>query len=552
MKKKILGILVCTLLIFTAVLPVTGKLNNPKTEDFVKNITFILDEIPLPPPISVDMVLEESICRRMSVRSFTGESVTDEELSTILWAAYGLTENDNRSIFNPDGTYSTIIYVIRSEATYKYVPENHSLSLFKIGNYLHLGQYSPPIKFGLVWDMNIESDELIGMGDIGKIGQNIYFDANALDLGTVTTAINVEDLYELDIPSNEKPEIIMSLGHPSSPYDFTYDPLPVSNLPQVVNNTRSLEDAINNRHIVNSWNDIPLPLLEQSQLIWSSYGYSYLIDNVNNKRHRTLPSAVAVYPFKIFAANHNGVYQYSPSSHSITEIVQGDRREAINNSLEPHNINIPSASLVIIPVRNTNLGGLYNENLWFYENGAIINNILLESAALNLSANVIYDISDEAGLRSALGISSQTHLQPLSVVPVGNLFSSPNTPPEIPDIDGPTSGSAGTSYNFTFNSVDLDGDDVYYYIKWGDGYTENWDGPHPSGEDLEIAHTYAKRRSYTIEAKAKDTFGDESFWGTLEISIPKNKPFIHNFPLLGWLFERLPNLFPILRYILEI
>ena len=155
MNRKILGVFVCTLLIITAVLPVTGKLNKSKTEDVIENINIILDEYPLPPPISVDMVLEESICRRMSVRSFTGESVTDEELSTILWAAYGLTENGNRSIFNPDGTYSTIIYVIRSDATYKYVPENHSLSLFVTGNYLHLGQYTSPIKFGLVWDMNV-------------------------------------------------------------------------------------------------------------------------------------------------------------------------------------------------------------------------------------------------------------------------------------------------------------------------------------------------------------------------------------------------------------
>jgi len=287
---------------------VTGKLNISKTKDVVENISIILDEYPLPTPISVDMILEESICRRMSVRSFTGESVTDEELSTILWAAYGVTENGNRSIFNPDGTYSTIIYVIRSEATYKYVPENHSLSLFKSGNYLHLGQYTSPIKFGFVWDMDVESDELRGMADIGMICQNIYFDANALDLGTVTTGMYVEELYELGIPSNEKPEIIMPLGHPSSPYDFTYDPLPVSNLPQVVDNDLSLEDAINNRLIVDSWDDVPLSLLEQSQLIWSSYGYSYLIDNVNNppKRHRTLPSAIGIYPFKIFAANHSG------------------------------------------------------------------------------------------------------------------------------------------------------------------------------------------------------------------------------------------------------
>ena len=63
-------------------------------------------------------------------------------------------------------------------------------------------------------------------------------------------------------------------------------------------------------------------------------------DNVNNKRHRTLPSAVAVYPFQVYAANQDGVYLYSPSSHSISEIVSGDRREAINDSLAEHNIEV--------------------------------------------------------------------------------------------------------------------------------------------------------------------------------------------------------------------
>ncbi len=424
--------------------------------------------------------------------------------------------------------------------TYKYVPENHSLSLFKSGNYLHLGQYTSPIKFGLVWDMNAESDELIGMADIGMICQNIYFDTNALDLGIVTTGMYVEDLYELGIPSNDKPEIIMPLGHPSSPYDFTYDPLPESNLPQAQDNTLSLAEAINNRHIVNSWDNMPLSLLEESQLIWSSYGYSYLYDNLNNKRHRTLPSAIGIYPFKIFAANHSGVYQYSPNTHSITETVQGDQRDEINNCIDPNDILLTSASWIIVPFLDTNLGGSQYQRFWYYENGAIINNVLLETAALNLSANVIYDITDEAGLRSALGISSQPNLQPLSVIPVGNPFTTPNSPPEMPDIDGQTSGSAGTAYTFTFNSVDLDGDDVYYYIIWDDGYIENWDGPHPSGEDFDIDHTYSKEGTYTIEAKAKDINGAESDWGTLEVTMPRNKVAFNS--LFLWFLERIPLL----------
>ena len=49
--------------------------------------TSSLTDYSLPSPIDVDMTVEESIFRRMSVREFTDESVTDEELSTILWAA---------------------------------------------------------------------------------------------------------------------------------------------------------------------------------------------------------------------------------------------------------------------------------------------------------------------------------------------------------------------------------------------------------------------------------------------------------------------------------
>ena len=550
MNRKLLGVFLCTLLIFTAIISAKGKTNKSKTEDTLEYIINNLGKYPLPPPMSVDMILEESICRRMSVRSFTGESVTDEELSTILWAAFGVTENGNRSIFNPDGTYSTVIYVIRSDATYKYIPEDHSLSLFKSGNYLHLGQYTSPIKFGFTWDMDVEPDELRGMADIGMICGNIYFDANALDLGVVTTGMYVEDLYELGIPSNEKPEIIQPLGHPSSPYDFTYDPLPPSNLPAVVDNYYSLEDSINNRSIIEIWDDNPISLLEESQLLWGSYGYSYLIDNVANppKRHRTLPSAIGVYPYKIFAANHSGVYQYMYNTHSIDEILQGDQREEIKNCVEYNNIMLDTASFIIVPCLDTNVGGSQYQNFWYYENGAIINNVLLEAAALNLHSNLIYDITNEAGLRSALGISSQTNLVPLSVIPVGNQFTTPNNPPEIPDINGPTSGTAGTSYDFTFNSIDLDGDDVYYYIVWGDGYIEDWEGPYPSGEDFEIAHTYSTKRTYTIEAKAKDIYGDESDWGSFQIIIPRSKAT--SYQLFIRFLLRFPNAFPIFRNLL--
>ena len=126
----------------------------------------------------------------------------------------------------------------------------------------------------------------------------------------------------------------------------------------------------------------------------------------------------------------------------------------------------------------------------------------------------------------------------------------PNIAPDIPEIDGPTSGKAGTEYGYTFNSVDPDGDDVYYYIDWDDGNIEEWIGPYASGTVITVNHTWSEQETYTIAAKTKDTNDLESNWATLEATMPKNKPFNFNFNLLSWLFERFPNTFPILRYLL--
>jgi photosystem II stability/assembly factor-like uncharacterized protein len=123
-----------------------------------------------------------------------------------------------------------------------------------------------------------------------------------------------------------------------------------------------------------------------------------------------------------------------------------------------------------------------------------------------------------------------------------------NEPPEVPSITGQTHGNAGTEYTYTFNSEDPDGDDVYYYIMWGDGYTEVWDGPHASGADADIAHTYANQGEFTIQAKAKDTNGAESDWGELVVTMPRNKAV--NFPFFLRILENHPNLFPVLRQLL--
>jgi len=126
----------------------------------------------------------------------------------------------------------------------------------------------------------------------------------------------------------------------------------------------------------------------------------------------------------------------------------------------------------------------------------------------------------------------------------------PNSPPEAPIIEGPTSGNAGTAYNYTFKSIDPDKDDVYYYIIWGDDDIENWEGPFPSSIGFEISHTYANKGTYLIEAKTKDTNGYESNWTTLNVTMPRNKPREINNNFLNLLLEHFPNILIMIKEIL--
>ena len=110
-------------------------------------------------------------------------------------------------------------------------------------------------------------------------------------------------------------------------------------------------------------------------------------------------------------------------------------------------------------------------------------------------------------------------------------------------------GYYGEPYDYTFIASDIDGDDVWYFIEWGDGDIEEWIGPYSSGQGITVSHTWDEEDTYTIRAKAKDIFDQESDWGTLEVSMPVNLPV--QFPFISWLIDRFPNLFPLLQHIFQ-
>ena len=123
-----------------------------------------------------------------------------------------------------------------------------------------------------------------------------------------------------------------------------------------------------------------------------------------------------------------------------------------------------------------------------------------------------------------------------------------NTPPSTPVIEGPAKAKTGTPVKYTVSSTDPDGDNVSYLIDWGDNTSSGWLGPYPSGVGKNLSHTWAKQGSYTIQCKARDDAGAESDWGVLHVRMPLSLSLPVP-PLVSWLLERFPHLFPLLRII---
>ena len=109
----------------------------------------------------------------------------------------------------------------------------------------------------------------------------------------------------------------------------------------------------------------------------------------------------------------------------------------------------------------------------------------------------------------------------------GSIWSEPlvvtitdNTPPTIPNIQGPPSGKPGNQYLYNFVSTDAENQDIYYFVDWGDGTNSSWLGPYDSGETAHATHAWAEQGTYTVAVKAKDAMGGESNWGTLSVTMP--------------------------------
>lgn len=226
-----------------------GCRKSPKTESVKKTMVprstvSFKDKIKLLEPQRTGKVsLEEAIQKRRSKRDFTDKSLSLEQLSQILWAAQGITGESwgvkLRSAPSAGALYPLEIYIVvkvngvegLETGVYHYLPDEHSLELHVAGDVyeafggacLEQGACrTAPLSLVIAAEYERTTAKYGERGEryvhleVGHVGQNVYLEAEALGLGTVTIgAFDDERISKvLDLPQEYKPLYIMPIGWP--------------------------------------------------------------------------------------------------------------------------------------------------------------------------------------------------------------------------------------------------------------------------------------------------------------------------------------------------
>jgi len=196
------------------------------------------DKIKLSEPRYKSQVsVEEAILKRRSIRNYLDKPLELEKISQLLWSAQGITDKERklRAVPSAGALYPLEIYIIvgnvssLKEGIYRYDPFNHEIIRFREGNYrnnLSLTAHGQScvkngavsIVFAAVYERVTKKYGDRGIGYIymeaGHAAQNVYLQAEALNLSTVVVGAFVDDKVKdvVGLKEEESPLCILPVG----------------------------------------------------------------------------------------------------------------------------------------------------------------------------------------------------------------------------------------------------------------------------------------------------------------------------------------------------
>ncbi len=196
----------------------------------------IFGEIALPPPRTQEgMSLVEALARRRSIRSYTEETLSREEISQLLWAAQGVTDPRGfRTAPSAGALYPLEMYLVLPEGWYRYRPADHRLEIrgqkdlrqeiWMVGLKQEALLRAPAIFVitGIVPRTAVKYGnraERYVLLEAGHAAQNLLLQATALGLGAVPIgAFDDAGVHRvLGLLPEETPLYLIPVGRPAEP-----------------------------------------------------------------------------------------------------------------------------------------------------------------------------------------------------------------------------------------------------------------------------------------------------------------------------------------------
>jgi SagB-type dehydrogenase family enzyme len=200
-------------------------------------------KIKLPnPSLKGTISVEQALAKRRSVREYKDTSLTLQDVSQILWSAYGITDTIKdkgiglHTAPSAVAIYPLTIYLVAGKVKdmpagiYRYNPKGQSLILIKTGDFradLSTASRGQKMIKDAPIDIVYSADTVLmtkrfgaknAMSyidlDLGHSAENVYLQATALGLGTCAVggfvAVKVSSVIKM--PANEKTVYIMPVG----------------------------------------------------------------------------------------------------------------------------------------------------------------------------------------------------------------------------------------------------------------------------------------------------------------------------------------------------
>ncbi|AGU52984.1 putative nitroreductase [Variovorax paradoxus B4] len=160
------------------------------------------DLLTLPTPRLQPATVEVALQRRRSTRTFLPDPLSLDEVSAVLWAAFGVnrTETGGRTAPSAHGWQEILVYAVMAEGTWRYDAQAHRLELVKVGDLraaTGLQEFAGSAPLNLVYvadfermhDVREEDRVFLAGVDSGCIVENVYLYCAGAGLATVVRAL---------------------------------------------------------------------------------------------------------------------------------------------------------------------------------------------------------------------------------------------------------------------------------------------------------------------------------------------------------------------------